>query len=179
MRTTLGAEKMPRVRTIVVMRHAKAEQSGPTDFERRLAERGHGDAVDAGRWLAAQGVEPELALVSAAARTQQTWEAVAEGAGWDLDPELDEGLYSAGTQTALDLLRAVDDGITTVVVVGHNPTMASLAAVLDDGAGDEEVGTSLAMDYPTSAVTVFEYDGRWTDLDEASATAVAFHVGRG
>jgi phosphohistidine phosphatase len=35
------------------------------------------------------------------------------------------------------------------------------------------------MDYPTSAVTVFSYDGDWEDLDEASASVVAFHAGRG
>lgn len=161
------------------MRHAKAEQAGATDFDRRLAERGHADAAAAGRWLAARGVEPEVALVSAAVRTQQTWDALAEAAGWDLEPELDEGLYSAGTQAALDLLRAVDDGISSVIVVGHNPTMASLATVLDDGEGDEAAGNDLAMGYPTSAVTVFEYDGDWSDLDEASASVVAFHVGRG
>jgi hypothetical protein len=91
------------------MRHAKAEHTGASDFERHLAERGHADAADAGRWLAALGLEPELALVSAAVRTQETWDAVVEGAGWDLDPELVEGLYAAGTQTALDLLREVDD----------------------------------------------------------------------
>jgi len=161
------------------MRHAKAEQAGATDFERHLSQRGHADAAEAGRWLAARGVEPELALVSAAVRTQETWDSLVEGAGWDLDPELDEGLYSAGTQAALDLLRDVDDGITSVIMVGHNPTMASLAAVLDDGEGDEEAGNELAMGYPTSALTVFEYDGRWSDLDEASASVVAFHVGRG
>ena len=141
-------------------------------------ERGHADAAAAGRWLAARGGEPELALVSAAVRTQETWESLAEGAGWDLDAELVEGLYTAGTQTALDLLREVDDGITSVIIVGHNPTMASLAAVLDDGDGDEEAGNELALGYPTSAVTVFEYDGKWSELDEASASVVAFHVGR-
>ena len=69
------------------MRHAKAEQTSTTDFERHLAERGHADAADAGRWLAARGVEPELALVSAAVRTQETWDALVEGAGWDLHPD--------------------------------------------------------------------------------------------
>lgn len=179
MTVSLGAERIGFVRTVVVMRHAKAEQSGATDFERHLTERGHADAGAAGRWLAARGVEPELALVSAAVRTQETWDSLVEGAGWDLHPELVEGLYSAGTQTALDLLREVDDAIASVIVVGHNPTMASLAAILDDGEGDEEAGNELALGFPTSAVTVFEYDGWWADLDEASASVVGFHVGRG
>ena len=75
-------------------------------------------------------------------------------------------------------MREVEKGITSVMVVGHNPTMASLAAILDDGEGDEEAGNEMALGFPTSAVAVFEYDGDWDDLDEASASVVAFHVGR-
>ena len=93
------------MRTIVVMRHAKAEQAGPTDFDRPLADRGHQDAEAAGAWLAEQGFEPDHALVSAALRTGETWAGVAAGAGWELDPDLDRGLYAADTDTALDLLR--------------------------------------------------------------------------
>jgi phosphohistidine phosphatase len=166
-------------RTLVVMRHAKAEQSGPTDYERELSDRGVVDATEAGQWLANRGVEPDQALVSAAVRTEQTWEAVDQGGGWDLEATLDEVLYEAGTETALDLVRDTDDHVRTLVVVGHNPTMASLAALLDDGAGDDEAGNEMALGFPTSALVVFSYDGDWSDLDEASASVVAFHVGRG
>ena len=161
------------------MRHAKAEQSGPTDYERELSDRGVVDATEAGQWLANRGVEPDQALVSAAVRTEQTWEAVDQGGGWDLEATLDEVLYEAGTETALDLVRDTDDHVRTLVVVGHNPTMASLAALLDDGAGDDEAGNEMALGFPTSALVVFSYDGDWSDLDEASASVVAFHVGRG
>ena len=64
------------------MRHAKAEQVGPSDFERALSGRGVADAVAGGGWLAELGISPDLALVSAALRTRQTWEAVADGASW-------------------------------------------------------------------------------------------------
>ena len=167
------------VKTLVVMRHAKAEQSGPSDFERQLSDRGIVDATEAGQWLANRGVEPDQALVSAAVRTQQTWEAVNDGGGWDLEGTLEDVLYEAGTESSLDLIRSVDDGIRTLVVVGHNPTMASLAALLDDGEGDEEAGNEITIGFPTSAMAVFSYDGDWSDLDEASARLVAYHVGRG
>lgn len=167
-------------RTLVVMRHAKAEQDGTTDFDRRLAERGERDARAAGAWLAAQGVEPDAALVSAAVRTHQTWEAVAEGAGWDADvASYDEALYAAGPESALDLVRGVDDDVRTLVVVGHNPTVAYLAQLLDDGEGDEDASAEMVVGYPTSATTVLEVEGDWEDLDEAGARVVAFHVGRG
>jgi phosphohistidine phosphatase len=167
------------MRTIAVMRHSKAEQAGPTDFERPLAERGRRDSVAAGEWLAEREFEPEYALVSAALRTRETWDGVAEGAGWELDADFDRGLYAADNDAALDLIREIDDEVRRLIVIGHNPTMASLAQLLDDGDADSELADQLFTGYPTSAVAVFEYDGSWADLDEGTARLVAFHVGRG
>lgn len=169
------------MRTLVIMRHAKAEASAPSDYDRALTDRGHADATEAGAWLAEQGIEPDYALVSAAARTTETWEDVAVGAGWDLSlAEFSEALYAAEGETALDLIREIDDGVTTLVVIGHNPTIGYLVQLLDDGDGDEEAGSQIAVGgYPTSAVTVFEYDGPWADLEEGSATLRGYHVGRG
>jgi len=168
------------MRTLVIMRHAKAEASAPSDIERRLTERGHADAEEAGSWLALREITPEDAIVSGAARTAETWEDVANGAGWELEiAQYVDALYAAGTDTALDLIRETDDGISTLVVIGHNPTIGLLAQLLDDGEGDEETGNAMAGGFPTSAVAVFSYDGDWNELEEASATLVGFHVGRG
>jgi phosphohistidine phosphatase len=161
------------------MRHAKAEQAGPTDFDRPLAERGRRDAAAAGKWLSETGFEPEYALVSAALRTRETWASVAEGADWELDPDFDRSLYAAGAESALDLVREMADDVDRLLVIGHNPTMASVAQLLDDGDGDPELSAELFSGYPTSAVAVFEYDGSWADLEEGSGRLVAFHVGRG
>jgi phosphohistidine phosphatase len=182
MTATLGACQTLPVsdsKTLVVMRHAKAEQSGPSDFERQLSDRGLVDAAEAGTWLAARDVVPDQALVSAAVRTQQTWESLAEGADWDLEGTLEDSLYEAGPESALDLVRQTEDHVGTLIVVGHNPTMSTLAALLDDGDGDDDAGNEMTTGFPTSAMAVFTYDGDWKDLDEASATLVAFHVGRG
>jgi phosphohistidine phosphatase len=161
------------------MRHGKAEQGGRTDFERDLAERGHHDSVDTGKWLAQQGFSPDRALVSAARRTVGTWESVAEGAGWALEPDLSHGLYGAGPETTLDLVRESPDDVVSVIVIGHNPTIAYLASLLDDGEGDPAVSSAMMSGFPTSAVAVFEFDGDWPDLSEAGARLVAFHAGRG
>ncbi|HEY0951359.1 histidine phosphatase family protein [Nocardioides sp.] len=166
-------------RLIALMRHTKAEQHGPSDFDRPLAERGHRDAAAAGRWLADTGFRPDHAIVSAALRTRETWQGLAGSAGWDLEPELDRGFYAAGPETALDLARVVDDRARRLLLVGHNPTVAVLAQLLDDGDADAELEGQLLSGYPTGAVAVFAYDGAWADLAEGSARLVAFHVGRG
>jgi phosphohistidine phosphatase len=170
-------------RTLVVMRHAKAEPSAPSDVERPLAERGHHDAAAAGAWLAGRDVVPDHALVSAARRTRETWEHTCRGAGetWAATTvSFDEGLYAAGVDTALDLLGLVDDAHRCVLLVGHNPTVAQLAQLLDDGEGDPAATDELARgDYPTSATTVFAVPGSWSDLAPGTARLIAHHVGRG
>jgi phosphohistidine phosphatase len=168
------------VRRLVVMRHSKAEATGPSDRERALAPRGHADAAETGRWLRDQGVDPDAALVSDAVRTQETWAAVAEGAGWDLEPELSSSLYAAGPDAAVDLVRETDPAVTTLVVVGHNPTVAYVAELLDDGDGDADATTSLiTRGFPTSAVAVFAVPGDWSTVAPGACRLESFHVGDG
>lgn len=167
-------------RRLVVMRHAKAEATAPTDHERELAARGRADAEDAGRWLRAQGVRPDAALVSDARRTVQTWEQVALGAGWECAVDFSAGLYAAGGDSAFDLLRDTDPLVECLVVIGHNPTMAYLAELIDDGDGDTEAtGALLTRGFPTSAVAVFAVADAWTDLAPGAGRLEAFHVGNG
>jgi phosphohistidine phosphatase len=168
-----------RRRHLVVLRHAQAEPGGETDAERELAQRGWDDALEAGRWLADKGFVPTAALVSAARRTTSTWLALAEGGSFEADVTYSESLYAAGPETALDLVRETDDAVTSLVVVGHNPTMAYLAQLLDDGTGDEEAAREMAVGFPPGALAWFEVDGGWADLDLASARLVGFHARRG
>lgn len=168
------------VRRLVVMRHSKAEAGGPSDHERALADRGRADAEEAGRWLREQGVAPDAALVSDALRTQETWAAVAGGAGWELEPDFVAALYAAGPDAAIDLVRETDPDVGCLVVIGHNPTMAYVAELLDDGDGDADATTALiTRGLPTSGLAVFEVPGEWTTVGAGTCHLRAFHVGDG
>lgn len=161
------------------MRHAKAEQTAPSDLERPLADRGRADATAAGAWLAEQGWTPDHALVSAALRTQETFACVADGGGFEVQPELDRSLYSAAPESVLDLIRLLPDDVRCLLVIGHNPTMGSLAQLLHDGSGDQDAITEMTGDFPTSALALLEHDGAWADLAWTTCSLTAFHVARG
>jgi phosphohistidine phosphatase len=163
---------------LMVMRHAKAEQSAPSDFERPLADRGRQEARAAGAWLAEHGWVPDHALVSAALRTQETFGCVAEGGDFSVPPDFDRSLYSADPESALDLIRLVPDSVQDLLVIGHNPTMGSVAQLLHDGTGDEDAITEMAGGFPTSAIAVLEYGGAWADLTWTSCSLADFHVAR-
>ena len=119
------------------------------------------------------------AIVSSAARTQGTWQAVAGGAGWETEPVTDKALYSAGTDAALEILRTVPDDAASVMLVGHNPTMAYLVHLLDDGGADAGVFARVSEGFPTSALAVLDVPCGWSDLDFGGARITGFHVGRG
>ena len=164
-------------RRLVVMRHARAEAVAATDHGRRLVDRGRRDAEEAGRWARVEGVLPDHAFVSTAARAHETWSAFSLGAGLDLEAELDGGLYSAGPDSAMEVLRTAPAQAATVMIVGHNPTMAHLVHLLDDGSADPMSFAALSAGFPTSAVAVLEVAGDWAQLDVAAARITAFHVG--
>jgi phosphohistidine phosphatase len=165
-------------RQLVVMRHAKAEPGGETDHARELTQRGWEDALEAGRWLADRGLVPDAALVSSARRTVSTWLAVAEGGSFEAKSAYSDALHNAGPETALDLVRETANEARTLVVIGHNPTIAYLAQLLDDGSGDEKARGNMSVGFPTGALAVFELTGAWEDLELASARLTGFHVGR-
>jgi phosphohistidine phosphatase len=139
------------MRRLILLRHGKAESVSATggDFDRCLTERGRRDCALIGRALAEAGVRPDLALVSAARRAQETWEEVAH-AFPNAQVETVRGLYLAAPEQIAAAVRAVDENLC-VIVVGHNPGLHELALELADGvtppAGLES--------YPTAAAAVF------------------------
>jgi phosphohistidine phosphatase len=158
------------------MRHAKAEAVAATDHARRLTPRGRRDAAEAGRWARAEGFLPDHVVVSDAARTDETWTLFREAAGLDVDAQRDPGLYAVGPDGAIAVLRSTPSDATTVMVVGHNPTMAQLVHLLDDGTADAAAFAELSTGMATSAVAVLEVPVAWADLDIATARIAAVHV---
>ena len=161
------------------MRHGKAESFGAEDHNRPLTERGARDARAAGEWLARQDYVPTHAFVSSAARTRATWTALVSGSSSAATPDVDDSLYSADPSTVIDVLRGAPEDAAVVVYVGHNPTAASLAHVLDDGEPDPTAFRALSEGFPVAAVAVLEVLVPWADLDAGTAHLIDFHVGQG
>ena len=158
------------------MRHAEAESFAADDHARRLTAAGRRAAGRVGRWIAEMGTV-DLAVVSSAVRAQQTFTAVAEASGLDLEPRVDGALYAAGEDSALEVLRTVDPAARTVLCVGHNPTVSLLAQALSDEQPDRDAFAELTLGYPPATVTVLAVPGEWADLAPGRARVRAFHGG--
>jgi phosphohistidine phosphatase len=168
-----------RDRTLVLLRHAKAEGRHPDgDHDRELTERGHLDARAAGRWLFGNGIGLDEVLCSTAERTRQTAEGVWAGGCPETDVHLDRRLYNASPEGLLAVVQEADDDADVLMVVGHAPGIPALAELLADGNGRVEGHLALAEGFPTCGVAVLHYSGRWADLAFGGASLERFHVAR-
>jgi phosphohistidine phosphatase len=176
-------------RRLVLMRHAKAEQDAASDHARRLSERGRRDAHAAGVRLAERGDLPALVLVSTAQRTRDTWEAVraglADGAGTARgdakEPEawFDRALYDSGPKAVVELLAAVDSDVPSVLVIGHNPTVSTVAAALSDGEAESSLELAVGSGLSTSALVGFDVPVAWEDVNARRLRVAYVDVPRG
>jgi phosphohistidine phosphatase len=170
---------MPR--TLWLLRHAKSVTDPPeggTDFDRVLAPRGRRDAKALAECLAPKGslpglsrvTRPTVALVSPAARTTATAELAL--ADMNIPPAIQfiEDLYGAEPNDVLEILRRLDDAISSVMVVGHNPTAHALAMGLIDKADKKGHDLAERRGFPTCALGVYKFPiAQWRDVEAHGA----------
>ena len=145
---------------LILFRHGKAETTAPSgkDIDRALAARGETDARLIGEALFTAGYVPDLALVSAARRTRETWQA-AQGVFPETRVEIVDALYNAGSGLILKLAMDADEP-GTVMAVGHNPGLHEAAFRLaHSGEGDPAVMRGVGKGFPTAAAAVFRFEG--------------------
>ncbi len=168
-----------RDRTLILLRHAKAEQDGSAaDHERELTGRGRRDAEVAGRWLLEHGIGIDEVLCSTSERTKQTCEAVWSAGCPEADVHHDRRIYNASVEGLLEVVREADDDADIVMLVGHAPGIPALTELLADGEGSLEGHQALAEGFPTCGIAVLHYAGRWSDLTFGDASLERFHVAR-
>lgn len=163
---------------LVVLRHAKSSWADNTvpDHDRPLNARGRWAAPRVARALSERGCAPDLAWCSTAARTRQTWELMApcferaspeKAATVRFLPEL----YLATRETLLELAGAAAPEAETLMVLGHNPGVHSLACTLARTGEPEEMAL-LRQKMPTGTAVVVDLDGdRWDQVSEGGSLA--------
>ncbi len=172
------------MKRLILLRHAKSDwPAGLDDLERPLNPRGREAAPRMGRYLAEEGLLPDLAVVSPAHRTRETFDLVAQAlgdmAGEQLHVKIDQRIYEAPPEQLLQVVRETDDTIQTLLMVGHNPGTQELARRLT-GFGDRYAFARLTQKYPTSGLTVFDFDiESWRDVTEREARLDRFVTPKG
>ena len=162
-------------RRLLLLRHAKsAWPEQVADHERPLAERGEKAAPAMGNYMAREHLVPDLALVSDARRTQQTWELVQRRLPAEVAVRTTSDIYEAPASRLLETIRALGDSAATLLLIGHNPGLQDLALMLA-GDGDARARDALAAKYPTAALAVIDFPvANWRHIGPGSGVLTRF-----
>jgi phosphohistidine phosphatase len=146
-------------RLLVICRHAEANDHFPLqpDFERELTKHGLHQARITGQWMRDHFQKVDLLLSSPAPRAGATAKQVAEKLYLDEEnisylPEL----YNARESVLLNVLGALPDTVSRVVLVGHNPGITGLARTLTD----QHIGYL----EPAAAIAITLELDSWTEI---------------
>lgn len=173
--TRAPCPNLGRMRTLVLMRHAKSDYpEGVADHGRPLAARGIREAALAGEWLRDNAPAVDAVLCSSAVRTRQTLDRT----GIDAPVSFLDELYGASPGAVIGAINIVGDDIATLLIVGHEPTTSEVALGLAGPGSDADAADGIAMKFPTSALAVLRVPGPWSQLELSGAELVAFHVPR-
>ncbi|MCX8146592.1 MAG: histidine phosphatase family protein [Azovibrio sp.] len=112
---------------LLLWRHAEAEE-GPLDMQRRLTHRGEKQARQLARWLHQHMPKQLRILVSPAVRAQQT------AAALDLPFETHRRLGPDAGAADLIATAGWPDAPGATLIVGHQPALGQMAALLLAGA---------------------------------------------
>lgn len=139
------------MRELILLRHAHAESPvrGQDDAQRPLSATGQEEAQTAGGWLREHQLLPDRVLCSPAARTQQTLTALGDLHCSDVREEA--SIYDASPGTLVALLDAHKDA-KRLMLVGHNPGLEQLVALLHSG----QSGSYRGM--PPASIAVLTFD---------------------
>jgi phosphohistidine phosphatase len=166
----------PPRRALWILRHAKSRRRPPVggdDHERVLEERGRRDADALGARLGDGGdrlglpedLVPQLVLCSTAARAVETTERVLAQMSTPPVVTYLRSLYEATPEEVLEHVSMTDDVVRSLMIVGHNPTIETLAAAMP-----ASPAPALAGGLATGALAVFTLPvRRWEEVAPRTA----------
>jgi phosphohistidine phosphatase len=155
------------MKTVFLLRHAKSSWKDPdrADFERPLNERGRKAAQLVGRYLAQQEIILDLVVSSPALRARQTIELVQRTAKRSVELRFDQRIYEASAAQLLEVISQIEDDRKSILIVGHNPGMEELLALLVGG----------EQNMPTASLArVSLHSKKWEKVPGGKAELVEF-----
>ncbi len=150
------------MKRILALRHGKpvSKDEAPSDPLRPLSEEGVSEARALAAVLKARGIRPDRIVCSHAARAVQTAQLVAEGIEGTPQPVVAPQLYAGTARLYQETLAEQPESAACVMLVGHNPAMEELAALLSGRR--LELGTCWLADLAADVA-------RWRDVAGAPA----------
>jgi len=150
-------------RILYLMRHAQAVPGTSllSDKDRTLTAQGTHDALNIGMKLRTDNSTINLIVSSPAARALATGRLIAKEINMDANQiQLEENIYRANKIEILKVLNQISDSVTSVLLVGHYPTIIELHNYLS--------ATKSLTTMNTAELCALTFEMQWSELSESS-----------
>jgi len=142
------------------MRHAKSSwtSGAATDHQRPLNKRGRHAAPRVGARLHELNWIPDLVIASDSQRTRETWQCMQAEFPHPIEEYFSSAFYHGGLADITSACTMLDENISTLLVLGHNPGWEDAVAKL--------CGQWVRMTTANAALLESDFDD-WADVREA------------
>jgi phosphohistidine phosphatase len=146
------------MRRLMLLRHAKSDWAKPglRDHDRPLNPRGREAAPKMGAYMVRHALLPDLIVASTAKRVTETLDHLLPA--FERPPKIvsEPRVYDAGANALFGIIKEAPRAAHSLLLVGHNPGMGELAALLI-ASGDVEARQRLIEKFPTAALAVIDF----------------------
>jgi len=151
------------MKTLYIIRHGKSAWDNPSnrDHDRTLLPEGIERTKKIAKFLADKNIKPDLIVSSSATRAFETARILAHKLHYSEDDiRVETDIYDQGTAYLMELIYGLPNEVSSVMLIGHNPTFTHFANKFMDKSID-----ALAT---TGTVSIsFETD-KWEDIHLAT-----------
>lgn len=146
------------MKTLYLVRHAKSSWKHDVDDHKRpLKERGESDGQLVSKKVSLEIEAPQKIFSSDATRALNT--AKFFKSAWNIDEahfESNHELYDFSGQNVMRVIKALDDTLDRVMIVGHNHALTSIVNML---------GNQYIDNVPTCGFVMLEFDeAKWNEI---------------
>lgn len=154
---------------LFLYRHAESTQSHSSDGDRdrELTSKGISQANQIGAFLFANHFHVKNIFTSPALRAHQTAAITAEAMKFNTtEIVIEEELYNATTRVFFEFIGKLDPVLSSVMCVGHNPTITYLAEYFTK----ESIG-----DIVPAGLAIIKFDiSSWSEVSQANGQLVKY-----
>ena len=158
------------MKRVYILRHAKSSWSDPTlsDIQRPLNKRGKKDAPLMASVMKRFNFIPDVVYISPSKRTRATVKPVAELLEISSDKLfIESSLYHGYYDDFEEVIKALDEEVSSVLLVGHNPGVTYIANSCDGPIIDN---------VPTGGLLVIEAEiSQWQSFGFSESRLISHH----
>lgn len=157
------------MKRLILVRHGHSIRlSGQTDFERPLTKVGYDEALKAAEHLNSKAYHVDAIFSSHADRALETARII-----FDQDEKIDEiniqeQLYNCSEETLLSFLQGIDNSLSSVIIVGHNPAITSIITKFKINFDRSKLVSALNYEVTAKVVTIEFESHHWNGIENAN-----------